>query len=226
MREDGGMRNALWLSPEEVIEPTVPVSFQTTGINEKGQYAGAVDIRPSTPGARGGYSIAVLVDGTQTFHIKETKGLQHLRIWDLNNRGEVLGQYTKRNLDRAFIWDATRGMVELESPGSHYLEPEKMNNQGMVIGSAETRLLNERLVNLGVKWSWVLDLAYELGGESERDPVIWFDNELFFLESLIANFEEWEKLDFLTDINSSGWIVGVGDLNGSGRAFLLKQTPD
>ena len=58
--------------------------------------------------------------------------------------------------------------------------------------------------------------------------VAWYDGQMINLEDqLIEGFEEW-SLNLAYDINSSGWIVGVGRVAFENRAFLLipLQTAD
>jgi probable HAF family extracellular repeat protein len=221
-KENGGMRNANWLSAAEVIEPTSPTIFRATRFNDKGQCAGAIDIRASTSGLRFGSSVAAVFDGTETIEIPETKGLKSLRVRDINNRGEILGRYSKGNLDQPFVWSATDGIVKLKSSRALYLEPERFNDAQQVIGAAETIFLVEQLSNLGVRWNWFLRLVERFEGEPERYPVLW-DREMFLnLNNLIPRKSGWESFGEATDINDRGWIVGSGVYKGSTRAFLLK----
>lgn len=219
--ESGGMIDAVWLSPEEVKAASAYGVFRITGMNERGQFAGTSAANPVPSAGSGRISAAAFYDGMKTHLIEETKGLNSLRIRDLNDTGKVLGRYSAGSRDHIFVWSATTGLVNLTSSRSLFLDPEALNNEGQVIGSASTIYFTEQLENLGITWRWVLNLAQKFDSEEYNYPFLWDGGVLIDLNGTVPTESGWERIDEVTDINDHGWIVGNGVFDSSTRALLL-----
>jgi probable HAF family extracellular repeat protein len=117
---------------------------------------------------------------------------------DVNNSGQVVGtaDIDHGSASRAFIYDEANGMQELGTlPGGSRSQAFAINDSGAVIGQGDS-------------------------AEGYTVPFLYKDGAMFDLNTLIPADSGWRIMD-AHDINNNGQIVGYGQLNGSGRAFLL-----
>jgi probable HAF family extracellular repeat protein len=122
--------------------------------------------------------------------------------YDINDLGQIVGDSSLANGEmHAFVWDAVNGMRDLGTSGLQSMA-NHINNQGIIVGAVEVTPGNHRAA--------VFD--EEAGHE--------------LLQNLIPANTGWERLNYATDINDLGQIVGTGVLNGQNRAFLLTPIPE
>jgi len=102
------------------------------GINEAGEIVGC--------------AMDAAFTGVYAVHWNARQGMRHLRglagirssASDINNHGQVAGDYNPMEDRQAFIWDKAHGMVDLGSMGGQYDATLGINDYGQVIGQSFT----------------------------------------------------------------------------------------
>lgn len=122
--------------------------------------------------------------------------------YDINDGGQIVGDSSLPNGEmHAFIWDSANGMKDLGTPGFQSIAT-LIDNRGLILGVAETVE--------GYHLATIFD--------KQQGPQ--------FLQDLIPPNSGWDRLNYATDINDLGWIVGTGTFQGQNRAFLLTPIPE
>lgn len=188
---------------------------------------------------------AMWIDAEPTA-LPETAGAIFSYAYDINEANQTAGAITlESGLEIAALWNDDE-LLELGTVSGYSTSAFGLNNVGDVVGyDVDT----EPFFHF-VAFHWrdgkfsVLDPTHGktatssqafavndagiIVGIHDSRAVAWRDGQMIDLEDqLIDGFEDW-SLIFAYDINSSGWIVGVGSLAFENRAFLLipLQTAD
>jgi probable HAF family extracellular repeat protein len=131
---------------------------------------------------------------------EEEKGMTFIggeRAWAINDKGQVVGGVGG---GPAFIWEEEKGMNSIGTLGGYFSQAYGINDNGVVVG------VSRDTSNQDIAFLWRNGTIYDL-------------NELVDLEA------GW-VLEYANDINNTGQIVGIGELNGSNHAFLLNPEWD
>jgi probable HAF family extracellular repeat protein len=122
------------------------------------------------------------------------------RAWGINDQGQIVGEI-QGAIRSAFVWDSQQGLQILDQPGARFSSATAINNAGQILGAGDPSGLHPELV------LW--------------DPI----NGLRALTDLIPADSGWQ-LEFASDINDRGQIVGYGYINGEVRGFLMTPVPE
>lgn len=146
------------------------------------------------------------------------EGLDHAFIWEdgqmtdlgglegdlisaatgMNNVGGVVGWSSGPNGDSALLWTNGEASALPRLVGDRWTIPYAINDDGIIVGIASSIELGER-------------------------AVMWRENEILDLNDFL--FGEGWVLESALDINSAGWIVGIGRLNGERQGYVLVPSP-
>lgn len=120
---------------------------------------------------------------------------------DINDRGAVVGEsrLADGTSDRAFLWQ-NGAMRDLGTLGGDNSIAHAINEANAIVGAAETTT-------------------------GETHAVLWSNGSPLDLNSVLPPGSPWTLVE-ANDINEDGEIVGVGEINGQERAFLLTPTVD
>jgi probable HAF family extracellular repeat protein len=122
--------------------------------------------------------------------------------WGINDLSQIVGESSLLNHEmHAFVWDVTSGMRDLGTPGVTSLATH-INNQGTIVG--------EVAMTAGSLRAAIFD---EVTG-------------YHLLQDLIPPNSGWTQLNYATDINDLGQIVGTGIYDGQNKVFLLTPVPE
>lgn len=58
----------------------------------------------------------------------------------INNKGQIVGNYTNKKNSRGFLWDPKKGFVDLGTLGGKNTWVTDLNNLGQIVGQSETRI--------------------------------------------------------------------------------------
>jgi probable HAF family extracellular repeat protein len=190
-----GARAVAWRNGRLRELPTLGgLSCAAFAINNKGAIAGEAQL----PGNRALHAV-LWEDGS----IKDlgTLGGQFSTAQDLNDEGAVVGYSAisaESNRMHAFVYEAGR-MTDLGTlPSANNSYALGINRRGEIVGQAE------------------------LPGGTGLRAVIWLDDKLRDLNSLIPSDSGWTLLSARA-INDGGIIVGTGLLKGEPRAYILRR---
>lgn len=117
---------------------------------------------------------------------------------DINDMGQVVGIFYNpdERMNMGFLYEASGEIIYLEN-----FSPKAINNKNQIVGR----------------------FIYDKNAE---EPAIFKDGILYDLMDLTSLVDDkgnvWESLDYLTDINDEGYIIGNGTIHGISHAFLLK----
>lgn len=139
---DTSPRGALWPGKESLVTLAPLFGFtgsEATGINERGDVVGF------SVGASGApdRSRAVLwrAGSSDPTDLGTLPGGDFSRAYGINARGEVVGASTTAEGDRAFIWTASRGMVDLNAlvslPDLTLVNAVSINRNGVILAIAQ-----------------------------------------------------------------------------------------
>jgi len=207
------------------------------GINNIGQVVGDSYFGPNpTP-------IAFLwdnVNGMQTF-IETVDGWSST-AFDVNDQGQITGQYNAPGEHHAYIWDPTNGMQTLGSLGPGFSLGAGINNNGQVVGSTATMedtvhaflwdATNgmQDIGTLGGAYSRASDIndhGQIVGssdtGSGESHAFLWdIENGMQDLCVLARCTESgWDNIDDAQGIANNGSIVATGEIDGESYAVLI-----
>ncbi|MEC4803653.1 MAG: hypothetical protein SAJ12_05240 [Jaaginema sp. PMC 1079.18] len=147
-----------------------------------------------------GVNSNVTVQNSTEFHTgiwqnEVTTELDLTLLIDLNNSGRAIGNYTDSNgFEQAHTWYNGK-TTDLGSLGGEGTWSYGLNNLDQIVGVSNTQ-------------DWV------------TNAFIWDKGVMENLNNLLVNGEGWE-LEWATDINDNGQIIGWGRYNGVERSFLL-----
>jgi probable HAF family extracellular repeat protein len=231
-------RAFLWDAVNGMQEILDSRSSYVSGINDAGQVVG----RFSTPAGRGRQVFLWdAADGVQELGFT---GIPN----GINNAGQVVGRFSTPAGSRGFLWDAVDGMQELGFVPEDYYGTyvNDINNTGQVVGYNS----NELGLALAFSWdstSGMQELGYFPGGfggsgylESVANGINDAGQVVGYSDAFAgARAVVWDAINGMQDlndmidpglsavldnafaINSSGQIVGYGQIDGYTQAFLL-----
>lgn len=210
------------------------------GINDSGQVTGESSLN-------GPYHAFIYDGGTMT-DLGTLVGAGSSFGRDINNLGQVTGYANvfsgNKAYNHAFLYDGTN-MLDLGTLGGDNSLGREINDTGWVTGRSDTVpgdpdtwhafLYNGTgmtdLGTFGGNQSIGLDIndAGDVVGYAETDSqtfraFLYADGTMHDLNDLIPADSGWYSLSAAWGINDSGQIMGYGNHDGAGRAFLL--TPD
>ncbi|MBD3407769.1 MAG: DUF3466 family protein, partial [Candidatus Lokiarchaeota archaeon] len=113
---------------------------------------------------------------------------------DINDQGQIVGYSHTDTTQQAYLWENSN-VIELSNLGGPKIIARAINNHGQIVGSALT-------------------------SEGAFHAVLWENDEIYDLNSLLLPDTEWELTEAY-DINNNGQIIGHGTYQGHVRAFLL-----
>jgi len=127
------------------------------------------------------------------------RGGHSSRAYGINNRTQIVGMSYGRQSTRAFVWEdgLMRGLRSLEG---HLSVAQRINDNGQIVGYSGLR-----------------------GGK--RHAVLWEDDVIFDLNDVVVNKCGKTEIVDAKDINESGQIVALGEIDGLDRAYLLTPGP-
>ncbi|MHC4091031.1 MAG: hypothetical protein ACYSVY_12300 [Planctomycetota bacterium] len=128
-----------------------------------------------------------------------TLGGSQSYAYDINERGEIVGDATTADELESYAVRWTDGQIESLGTLGRWSEARAINNRGDVVG-----------------WSEAPDGYYH--------AVVWREGVLYNLNDLVAPGSGW-LLVVANDINNSGDIVGGGYIDDELHAFLLTLDP-
>jgi probable HAF family extracellular repeat protein len=200
-----------------------------------------------TGGGPGGGNLAVVWD--EANDIQPIAGGINGIGNDVNDYGEVVGEYSVDGQPNGFIWDSSNGLRNIPTLGGDRAEAFAINNLAQVVGDSRTSNTTHAFIwdeTSGIRDLGTLEYcpaetdqstAYDINslgqvvGRScarsvERpqgvNAVLWDENNCILdLNTVIPADSGW-ILEEAFAINDSGQIVGYGTFNGEEqRAFLL-----
>jgi len=120
---------------------------------------------------------------------------------DINNEGQVLVSYrTTNGASGAYIYEnAARTLLDDGFPTDGTVSATAINDLGQVVGT--------------------IDNASDWDGEG----FLWEDGAVTALLELLPDNTDWESVN-PRDINDAGQIVGVGEIDGDTRGFVMTPT--
>ena len=133
---------------------------------------------------------------------------------DINDNDQIVGGFNITAVNNsypgfsfsnnAYIWDPVDGFIDLSISQDYVTWGTAINNDGLVVGGG--------LINNTTNFN------------DARKALLWENNVAYELNTLLTDDTGSWKLQDATDINNSGYIVGIGKLNNVFHAFLL--TPE
>lgn len=171
------------------------------------------------------------------------------RAWDINDSGIIVGDSKAiGGSDHAVRWNAEGGIDDLGTLGDGARSYARgISDSGIVVGYSEFasgnndvhafRYVGASMIDLGTlggdeSYAYgandagnVVGMAYT--GTGTQHAFLHDGTSMLDLNDLIAPDSGW-VLSGARDINSNGWIVGYGRMDGFGssRAFLLTPVPE
>jgi len=224
-------------------------------INERGQVLGVsyVDSNPSAfcSGVQIGFAFT-----TGSFIWDKKNGMQSIGTlggtctvaYDLNNRGQVVGQSSQVGdpTNVGFVWDGAAGIKQLPTAANLYGGASAINDEGKIVGQGDgpdgqpSALLWEKR---GGKWQATYlgslhtgDCAFGTSSNASGQvvgmsgpngcstvlPFVWQDGGPMVDLNTLAPPNSGIQLHEALQINNSGEIAGNGvDANGNNHAVLL-----
>jgi probable HAF family extracellular repeat protein len=221
----GGYRPIIWDAvngQRTFVDPLVPSS--AADINEKGQIAGNYY-------SDSNYAFAW--DATTGLRSLGTLGGTYSVAHAINNLGQIVGRSRTADAhDRAFLWDPVKGFTNLGSRNSSS-EAFDVNDRGQVVGETTgngsqsfiwTAFDGMQIISgssLFSSASGINNLGQVVGTQSSRAYLWDRAHGMRDLNDLIDPSSPW-TLFSAQSISDTGYIVGSGDFEGKGRAFLLE----
>lgn len=147
------------------------------------------------------FSWAFLYSKGQVSTLPVPSGIPSSEATDINDAGQVIGQlYTPGPIQQAVIWQNGK-MQNLRMPtGFNNSSVMGINNAGDIVGYASR------------------------GFTAEGRAFLWRDGAAIDLNETIPANSGW-ILNWASDINEAGQIVGTGKLAGQEHSFLLTPVP-
>ncbi len=169
-------------------------------INNSGQIVGFGDLAESNS------HYAFLYDGGTMNDLDFLGGVESMAI-GITDSGQIVGNYhlEGNSEHHAFIYDGTT-MTDLSTLGGYYSYAQGFNESGQVVGRSDTTIVDDDTDTFR---------AFLSNGTED----------MLDLNDLIAPGSGW-VLENALDINSSGQIVGRGDIDGETHAFLMTPIPE
>lgn len=239
------------------------------GVNNKGQVVGYSESQPflyngggmSTLGTHGiayaindnsqvaGWCFSYVTQKISAFISSEGKTTlieapneQYSYAYDINNPGQVVGQYDTTNGKHAFLYDGNV-MTDLGTLGGKHSSAKGINNFGQVIGSSLTQSEESHaflysngamhdLSTLGGTYAEAFSIndnsqivGCSVTTSGKQHAFIYHDAIMTDLNELIAQDSDWELI-WARDINDMGQIIGGGYHHGEYHSFLLTPVPE
>ena len=217
-------------------------------------YAVSSTARENSPSINNLGQVAGTTYNVNTAYIwDETSGMQTLGSLgnasfanDINNSGQIVGEYFTNTGHRAYIWDSENGMTDLDL-GNYWSEAEAINDIGQVVGQSKFDVND--VGNKAFLWDsensfQLLDSTDSIGSiafdinnsgqavgrlttaDIETKAYIWDNGESYALKDSIINGSEWDNLLSASGINEFGQIVGTGLINNEIHSYLLNPLWD
>jgi probable HAF family extracellular repeat protein len=166
-------------------------------INERGEVLGVsyVDSNPSAfcSGVQIGFNFT-----TGSFIWDKENGMQDIGTlggtctvaYDLNNRGQVVGQSSQVGdpVNVAFVWDRATGIKQLPTAANLYGAASAINDEGKIVGLGD-------------------------GPDGQPSAILWQRKEGKWRPTYLGSLHSGDCA-FSTSINASGHVVGVSGPNG------------
>lgn len=211
-------------------------SSKSVGINNLGQVAGR-----SYPS--GAPSQQFLWTEGVGMTVLPVPGADNAQVYDVDDHGNVVGfVYNSQGVSRTALWNASTdwNLVGNALPGYEKERPVAMSDNGMYIAGYASHQFNPGTAFIWDTTSGLRQLPTLGGGDSEASGVnnlgqvvgiangqacLWKDGVVYDLSALLPSDSGW-TLNGASDINDSGWIVGVGTYQGVEQAFVLVPVPE
>jgi probable HAF family extracellular repeat protein len=233
-------KGRIWNSITEVVKD-IPVFPKA--INDSAYVTGW------TGGGPGGGNLAVVWDDTNG--IQPVAGGINGIGYDVNDYGEVVGEYSIDGQQYGFIWDSSNGLRNIPTLGGDRAEALAINNLGQVVGVSEFSLTSTKSHaflwdefngnrDLGTLESCPaetdhstahgINILGQVVGRScaisvERpngvNAVIWDETNGMIDLNTLIPVDSGWILETASAINDSGQIVGWGTLNGEEQCAFL-----
>ncbi|TVQ62923.1 MAG: hypothetical protein EA378_03670 [Phycisphaerales bacterium] len=231
-----------------LLEPTSGSSAQWTeamGINDHGQISGSAQVAGSN-----GFQ-AYIWDRDNTSPVISVPqvsgtGAGFYAGYAINNNGQMTGYY-QSNLGfeqpwRGYIYQTSNNLstdVGTLGDDNSYVEAWAINDKGHVVGYTDTNLFfdtrafiltedgMQNLGTLGGDFSsalginnddWVVGTSRNESGQARA--FLWRDGVMEDLNDFIDPDSGW-ILERAQGISDTGWIIGLGQLNGEFRGFAI-----
>ena len=162
---------------------------------------------------------------------------------DINDSGQIVGEYFTATGHRSYIWDKDNGMQDLDL-SNYWSEAYAINEISQIVGKS---IFDEDINTGRVKaFIWdqtngiqVLDHSNSIGSSAldinnsgqvvgtlinsnnTHEAIIWENGSAFLLKDLLIDGFEWERLLKASSINEFGQIVGTGIIDNEIHSFLL-----
>ena len=188
------LRAVLWsseLEPTELPNLGGEQAF-AFALNENGDVAMESEFQENNPRTRAArWSDGKLLD------LGQIPGADFHRPLDINNKGDVVGYSTGAGVESPMLFTDADGLLPLADFGSaNGARASAINDQGVVVGHA-----------------WVDGVG--------QKAVVWVDQRITRLDTLLINRGGFQSLTFAPDINERGQITGNGPWGAGLRGFVL-----
>lgn len=204
----------------------IPLIY-ATAINDNGLVAGK--------GAFNTRAEAAIYDGALVHPLAPGIG-EHSDAVGINNLGEAVGRIAYGHTgDDAFVWSGNN-LTILPKASADKAYAADINDHSVVVGWVQRFNQDRAAYWINGVLNYLHDDSYSAIANAINNQgqvvgggnfaMLWDGDDSVRLQDLIPEDSGWDRLYVANDINEYGQIVGMGEINGQPRAFLLNPVPE